>query len=57
MSTLGPHATFIVGSYAVATTVITALLIWVVADYRVQRRTLADLEQRGFGRRSAGDTL
>jgi heme exporter protein D len=56
MSTLGPHATFIVGSYAAATTVIVALLIWVIADYRAQRRTLAELEQRGFGRRSSGDT-
>jgi len=48
---LGPHATFIVTAYAVATFVIVALLIWVIADYRAQRRVLADLEQRGIGRR------
>lgn len=51
MSALGPHASFIVGAYAVAAAVLVALLTWVVADYRAQRRILADLEQRGFGRR------
>lgn len=51
MSTLGPHAAFIVGAYAVAVTVIAALAAWVIADYRAQRRLLADLERRGFGRR------
>jgi heme exporter protein D len=50
---LGPHAGFIVGAYIVATAVVAALVIWVVADHAALRRTLADLERRGVSRRSA----
>lgn len=50
---LGPHAAFIVAAYAVTVAVAAALVVWVVADYRAQRRTLAQLEQRGLTRRSA----
>ena len=50
---LGPHASFIVGSYAVVAVVVAALIGWVTADYRRQRATLADLERRGISRRSA----
>ena len=49
---LGPHADFIVASYAVTALVVVALIGWIAADYRAQRRVLADLEQRGVTRRS-----
>jgi heme exporter protein D len=50
---LGPHAAFIIASYAVAVVVIGALTGWVILDYRSQTRTLMDLEARGVTRRSA----
>ena len=54
---LGPHADFIVASYAVTVFVIAMLIAWVVLDYSAQRRILGDLEERGVRRRSqrAGD--
>jgi heme exporter protein D len=48
-----PHLPFIVASYAAACIVIAALIGWVALDFRAQRRALADLEMRGFARRSA----
>ena len=50
---LGPHAGFIIGAYAAASVVVLALLVWVIADYRAQRRILKRLEERGVTRRSA----
>ena len=50
---LGPHAGFIVAAYAAAAVIVSALLAWVIADYRAQRRILARLEERGVTRRSA----
>jgi heme exporter protein D len=50
---LGPHAIFILGAYGAASLVVLALIAWVLADYRMQRRVLADLEQQGVTRRSA----
>ncbi|MBK5959951.1 heme exporter protein CcmD [Rhodoplanes elegans] len=50
---LGPHAVFIVASYAVTTIVVAALVLWVWVDGRRQARLLADLEARGVRRRSA----
>jgi len=50
---LGPHAAYIVTAYGITFAVIAALIAWVVADYRRQRRILADLERRGVTRRSA----
>jgi heme exporter protein D len=50
---LGPHAGFIITAYVMATAVVAALVIWVTADHTVQKRTLAELEQRGITRRSA----
>ncbi|MFL9826153.1 heme exporter protein CcmD [Rhodoplanes sp. SY1] len=50
---LGPHAVFIVGSYAVTTIVVVVLVLWVWLDGRRQARLLADLEARGVRRRSA----
>lgn len=44
------HIDFIAASYAAAVIVIGALVAWVSLDYRAQRRTLADLELRGFTR-------
>ena len=49
---LGPHADFIVASYAVSAFVVALLLAWVVLDYSSQRRILGDLEERGVTRRS-----
>ena len=49
---LGPHATFIVGAYAVAALIVAGLVIWVLVDQRRQRRILRDLELRGVSRRS-----
>ena len=56
---LGPHADFIVASYAVTVFVIALLIAWVVLDYFAQRRLLGDLEERGVRRRSqrAGDDV
>lgn len=50
---LGPHAAYIVAAYGMTLAVIAALIVWVVVDYRRQRRILADLERRGVTRRSA----
>jgi heme exporter protein D len=50
---LGPYAGFIIAAYAAALVVIAALIGWIVADHRAQRRTLADLEARGITRRSS----
>jgi len=49
---LGPHADFIVASYAVSAFVVALLVAWVVLDYSSQRRILDDLEERGVTRRS-----
>jgi heme exporter protein D len=49
---LGPHADFIIASYAVSAVVVAALVAWIVLDYAAQRRLLGDLEQRGVTRRS-----
>ena len=50
---VGPHAAYIVAAYGMTFGVIAALIAWVVADSRRQRRILADLERRGVTRRSA----
>ena len=57
---LGPHATFILASYAAAALIVAALLMWVALDYRRQLRVLAELDQQGVTRRSdraAGETM
>jgi heme exporter protein D len=46
------HLPFIVGSYAAAFVIVASLIGWVMLDFRVQRRALADLERRGLTRRS-----
>ena len=50
---LGPHAAFIIASYAAAAVVVAALIAWVFVDFRVQRHALGDLEAHGVTRRSA----
>jgi heme exporter protein D len=49
---LGPHASFIVAAYGVATAVVLTLIAWVIVDYRAQCRLLAELERRGISRKS-----
>jgi heme exporter protein D len=49
---LGPHAAFIIASYAVVAIVMIGLVAWLIFDGRRQRRTLDDLEARGVRRRS-----
>jgi heme exporter protein D len=49
---LPAHAAFIIAAYAATIVVMIALIAWVVADYRAQRRMLADLEARGIARKA-----
>lgn len=42
---LGPHAGFIIASYAAMTAVIVALSIWLWLDGRRYKRALADLKK------------
>jgi len=49
---LGPHAAFIVIAYLAAALVVIALVAWIVTDYAMLRRLLADLEARGVTRRA-----
>jgi heme exporter protein D len=47
------HIEFIVAAYGAGVLVIVALIAWVMLDYRLQRRILAELETKGISRRSA----
>jgi heme exporter protein D len=47
------HMDFILAAYASAIVIVGALIGWVLLDYRAQLQKLADLEKRGFTRRSA----
>jgi heme exporter protein D len=49
---LGPHASFIIASYAASAFILALLIGWIVAENRALKRTLADLEARGITRRS-----
>jgi heme exporter protein D len=53
---LGPHADFIIASYAVTAFVVALLVAWVVLDYSAQRRILGDMDERGISRRSQRTT-
>jgi heme exporter protein CcmD len=46
------HIGFIIAAYTAAVIVVVGLTAWVMLDYRVQLRRLADLEKRGITRRS-----
>ena len=50
---LGPHAGFIVAAYAAAAIIVSALVLWVVSDYRRLERSIAELEVRSTKQRSA----
>jgi heme exporter protein D len=50
------HIEFIVAAYGAGVVVIVALIAWVMFDYRLQRRILAELETTGVSRRSARDS-
>lgn len=50
---LGPYASFIITSYALAGLVVAALISWIALDFRHQKAALRDLEARGVTRRSA----
>ena len=54
MEAVGNHAGFILAAYLVTALVLVCLFLWVVADGRLQKRRLAELEARGIKRRSAG---
>jgi heme exporter protein D len=50
------HIEFIVAAYAAGVVVIAALIGWVMLDYRLQRRILAELETKGISRRAARES-
>ena len=54
MPDLGPHASFILAAYGFTFVAVAALVCFIVADDRKQRRLLAALEARGIRRRSTG---
>ena len=49
---LGPHASFIVTSYAAVAAVVVILIAWIAFDYRRQKERLRELEASGVTRRS-----
>lgn len=49
---LGPYASFVVTSYALATAVVLVLIVWIAIDYRRQKARLRELEASGITRRS-----
>jgi heme exporter protein D len=50
------HIEFIVAAYGAGVAVIVVLIAWVMLDYRLQRRILAELETKGVSRRSARES-
>lgn len=49
----GPHAFFIIWSYAVAISVVAGLIAWVVFDEKKQQALLDALDAQGIKRRSS----
>ncbi|WP_020179615.1 heme exporter protein CcmD [Methylopila sp. M107] len=49
----GPHAGFIIASYAIGFAVIAGLVLWTWADWRATSRALKALEARSPRRRPA----
>jgi heme exporter protein D len=49
---LGPYASFILTSYALATAVVLILIAWIAIDYRRQKERLRELDASGATRRS-----
>jgi heme exporter protein D len=50
------HIGFITAAYAAGIVVVAALIAWVMLDYRLQRRILAEMESKGISRRSARES-
>ncbi len=50
---LGPHAAFIWASYALVATIVSGLIVWLIADGRKQRADLDALERQGVKRRTS----
>jgi heme exporter protein D len=50
------HIEFIVAAYAAGVVVVVTLIAWVMLDYRLQRRILAELETKGISRRPARES-
>lgn len=48
---LGPHAGFIVASYALCAATVLTLIAWVLIDRNAQERALRELEDQGISRR------
>jgi heme exporter protein D len=53
---LGPHAVFILASYAITAVVFAGLIAWLIATGRRHQRTLDALHAQGVTRRSATTT-
>lgn len=49
---LGPHADYILGSYAAVAVILVGLTTSILRDHAAQKKALAALEERGAGRRS-----
>ena len=49
---LASHIDFIVVAYSAATVILSALIAWIMLDYRALRRTLAEFKDDGVTRRS-----
>jgi heme exporter protein D len=54
---LGPYASFIVTSYALATAVVLILIAWIAIDYRRQKERLRELDASGVIRRSGRNAV
>jgi heme exporter protein D len=54
---LGPYASFILTSYALATVVVLMLIAWIAIDYRHQKERLRELDASGIVRRSGRSAM
>jgi heme exporter protein D len=54
---LGPYASFILTSYALASVVVLILIGWIAIDYRRQKAHLRELDAAGFVRRSGRSAM
>ena len=54
---LGPYASFILTSYALATAVVLILIAWIAFDYRRQKERLRELDASGIVRRSGRSAM
>ena len=54
---LGPYASFILTSYALATVVVLFLIAWIAIDYRRQKERLRELDAAGIVRRSGRSAM